>query len=257
MPFVETYDYPSTRKRTSDSYVKFSPDHRIVLRMLNEQAKLVWKHWIPEANAGRGMMANCPNTSPSMNVCPIEKKLKGLPKDDPKVLEGRAKKRYIVNVLDRTPFTVCPSCNEGTPKGKLCANCNAALKASLDYAPLNKVKLLESGPQLFAQGLNAVEKMQKEDYPAAEITDYDVTFTTTGTGRERKIAAIPQAPQFEDEDKSHVVQTPAEWLADPESGEPQKLWDLDLLAEPTPIEEVELMLGGATMEELNAVRGIA
>lgn len=246
MPFVETYNYPQTRKRTSDSYVKFSPDHRVVLRMLDSQAKLIWKHWISEANAGRGMMANCPNTQ-STRECPIEKSLIGLPKDDPKVLDRRAKKRYVVNVLDRTPYTVCPSCNENTPKSKTCVNCQATLKASLDYAPLNRVKLLESGPQLFATNLTAVEKLQKEDYPENEITDYDIVFMTSGTGRERKIAATPQAPS-ELEDGA---------LLDPETGEEQKRFDLDLLAEPSSIEEIELMLQGATIEEINAARGIA
>lgn len=246
MPFVETYDSPQTRKRTSDSYVKFSPDHRIILRMLDAQAKLIWKHWIPEANGGKGMMANCPNTSHSRE-CPIEKSLVGLAKDDPRVLDRRAKRRYVVNVLDRTPYTVCPSCNENTPKGKNCSNCGATLKASLDYAPLNKVKLLESGPQLFATTLSAVEKMQLEDYPENSITDYDITFMTQGTGRERKISATPQAPSDVEVDA----------LLDKETTEEQKQFDLDLLSEPSSVEEIELMLQGATMEELNAVRGIA
>lgn len=246
MPFVETFDYTATRKRTSDSYVKFSPDHRVILRMLDNQAKLVWKHWIPEANAGRGMMANCPNTA-STRECPIEKSLAGLAKDDPKVQERRAKKRYVVNVLDRTPHTICPSCNENTPKGKNCSNCAAALKSSLDYAPLNVIKLLESGPQLFATTLNAVEKMQKEDFPDNEITDYDITFTTMGTGRERKISATPQAPS----------DIEADALLDRESGEEQKRFDLDLLSEPSSVEEVEAMLTGATIEDLNAIRGIS
>jgi hypothetical protein len=256
MSFVETYDYSTTRKRTSDSYVKFSPDYRTVLRILDDKAVLGWKHWITEANKGKGMMATCPNTSPGANICPIEQSLKGLPKDDPQVLERRAKKRYLVNVLDRTPHTICPSCNESAPKAKQCQSCGTALKASLDYAPLNRVKLLEHGPRLFAEGLNAVEKMQKEDYPKAEITDYDITFTTSGTGREKKIAAIPQAPTFDADD--NVVTTPAEWLADPENnGEPQKRWDLQLLTEPTSVEEIEAMLTGAGLDELNAIRGVA
>jgi ribosomal protein L32 len=245
MPFVDTFDYPTTRKRTSDSYVKFSPDHRVVLRILDPRAKLVWKHWIPEANAGRGMMANCPNTQAS-RPCPIEKSLVGLAKDDPKLMERRAKKRYIANVLDRTPYTVCPSCNESTPKGKACSGCGTALKSNLDYAPLNKVKLLEGGPRLFAQDLLAVETSMKEDHPEKEITDYDITFTTSGTGRERRIAVMPQAPvDLTDSD-----------LADSETGESQKQFDLELLAEPTSIEEIEAMLRGATLDEINAIRGV-
>jgi hypothetical protein len=253
MAFVEaTHDYPTTRKRTSDSYVKFSPDFRLVLRILDDHARPVWKHWIPEANRdanghGRGMMANCPNTDPKTKVCPIEKSLEGRAKDDEYVIQRRAKKRYIVNVLDRTPYGTCPSCNEQTPKGKSCFSCKAPLKTSVEYSPLNKVKLLEGGPTLFAKTLSNVESMQKEDFPDKEITDYDITFTTNGTGRDRQIAAIPQNPT--DIDESAFI--------DPETGEPQKRFNLDMLAEPTSIEEIEAMLGGATIEELNAIRGIA
>jgi hypothetical protein len=245
MPFVPVHDYPTTRKRTSDSYVKFSPDYRIVLRILNPEATLSWKHWISEANEGRGMMANCPNT-PTERECPIEKSIAGLPKDDPKYMERRAKKRYLVNVLDRTPHTVCPSCNENTPKAKSCSNCGVALAAKLEYAPLNKVKILEGGPQLFATTLSTVEKMQKEDYPDNEITDYDIVFTTQGTGRDRKIAAVPQAPSDLEENA----------LLDPETGDEQKQWDLQLLNEPSSIEEIQAMLEGANVEQLNAIRGI-
>jgi len=247
MPFVEapTYDYSDTRKRTSSSYVKFSPDYRVILRMLNPQAKLVWKHWLSEANAGRGMMANCPNTSSQIRPCPIEKSLVGLAKDNTQLLERRAKKRYIVNVLDRTPYTICNACNDDTPKAQVCQTCGATLK-NHDFGPLNRVKLLEGGPRLFVENLMAVEKMQKEDFPEAEITDYDITFTTTGIGRERRIAPIPQAPSVLPEDA----------LLNSETGETQSLFDLDLLAEPSSLEEINLMLTGATLEEINATRGV-
>lgn len=248
MPFVDTYDYSTTRKRTSDSYVKFNPDYKVVLRILDPKAQLVWKHWIAAANGGKGMMANCPNTSASANVCPIEKSLKGLSKEDPKYLDLRARKRYIVNVLDRTPYTICPACNTSTPKAKECINCGATLKSSLDFAPLNKVKILEGGPRIFATDLNAVEKMQKDDYPEQdpEITDYDITFHTQGTGRDRKIVAIPQAPTALD----------ASAFIDPETQEEQKRFPLETLAEPSTSEEVELMVAGATLDEINAVRGV-
>jgi hypothetical protein len=252
MPFADsTRTYSETRKRTSDSYVKFSENHRVVLRILNGNAKLVWKHWIQEANGGKGMMAVCPNITAQTNACPIEKSLAGLEKTDPRVLERRAKSRYMVNVLDRTPVTVCNSCNTVTPavtpstgSGKVCTNCGADVKKN-EFVPLNKVKLLEQGPRLFKETLNGVEKLQKEDFDK-EITEYDIVFTTQGNGRDRRIQAIPQNPEELDES----------WLIDPETSEPQKLFNLDDLAEPTSIEEIEAMLKGATMEELNAIRGI-
>lgn len=245
MPFApESKPYSETRKRTSASYVKFSPTYRVVLRMIDENAQLVWKHWIGEANAGKGMMAVCPNTSPTTKICPIEQSLAGLSKDDPKYLDRRAKKRFIVNVLDRTPHTVCDSCSTQTP-GKSCVACGADLKKNT-FLPLNKIKLLESGPQLFVTTLNAVDKMQQEEL-GLKITEYDITFSASGVGRDRKIAAIPGA-------QSEISEQD---LIDPETGEPQKTFDLVALTEPTSVEEIELMLRGATIEDLNAVRGIS
>lgn len=247
MSFAEspTRSYSDTRKRTSNSYVKFSPDQKVVLRVLNTNAKLVWKHWIAEANAGKGMMANCPNVTAQTKVCPICTAIAGLPKTDENRSQRSAKKRWLVNVLDRTPYTVCSSCNE-VSLNKKCSNCGADLKKA-DFAPLNKVKLLEAGPQLFEQGLNAIAKLQEEDFEGTDITGYDINFITQGTGRDRKINPSPTAPT----DLSEAA------LLDAETGEKQQLFDLDLLAEATPIEEIELMLQGATMDELNAIRGIS
>lgn len=245
MPFSEepkVKSYDETRKRTSAQYVKFSEDYRVVLRVLDSNAKTVWKHWIAEANGGRGMMANCPNT-PSNRICPVCIQLDDLSNDDPRKLERKAKRRFVVNVLDRTPVTVCNSCNTVTP-GKTCQNCKADTKKN-DFTPLNQVKILEGGPELFNKTLNAVEKIQLEDF-SVDITGYDITFTTTGRLRDRKIAALPQSP----------VELSDDVLLDPETGENQKVYDLELLSEPSTVEEIEAMMRGATIEELNAIRGV-
>lgn len=242
MSFVDTKSYTETRKRGSDSYVKFVEKEKIVLRILDDKAKQVWKHWIGEANGGKGMMAVCPNT-PALKVCPVDLALAGLAKDDPKVLERKAKGRYMINVLDRTPVTVCNNCSTVTP-GKACKSCGADIKKN-EFVPLNKVKILEGGPRLFRETLKGIESLQMEEFEK-EITEYDITFATQGSGRDRKISAIPQTPEPLDE----------KWLIDPATGEKQTVFDLELLAEPTPIEEIEAMMRGATMEELNALRGI-
>ena len=242
MPFAEeAVSRGDTKKRTSANYVKWSPNYRTVLRILNPNARLAWRHWVQEANGGKGMMATCPNITAQTKVCPIDKQIVGLEKTDPVYTDRKAKKRFIVNVLDRTPVTICPSCSNETP-GKVCQFCSTDLKKA-DFVPLNKVKILEGGPQLFSQNLNAVEKMQRDDFDV-DITGYDINFTVTGTGRDRKIAAIPVPP-------SELSESDFE---DPETGEPQKLFDLDLLTEPNSIEEIELMLQGATLEEIISVR---
>lgn len=245
MSFAEpNRSYSETRKRTSNNYVKFDPKYRLILRILNPKARTSWKHWIGEANAGRGLMATCPNTAQN-KICPIDKSLEGLDKTDPTYLERRAKKRFLVNVLDRTPYTVCSTCNEKTP-GKKCVACGADVSKKHEFVPLNQVKLLEHGPALFATALNAIEESQRDDF-GVDITGYDISFTTTGANREKKIAPLPAGAPYELSEKDFL---------DPETGEPQRLFDLDLLAEPSTVDEIDAMLKGATVQDLNQLRGI-
>jgi len=244
MPFaaeLPTYDKTDTENRTTTSYVKFDEAYRVTLRILDPQSRLVWKHYIEQANQGKGTSVVCPNTTAQTKVCPIELSAEGLPKDDPQRKASYARRRYITNVLDRTPYTTCSTCDTKTP-GNNCVSCGAPLKGH-DFKPLNKVKILEGGPRLFTEQLNNIEKMQKQDFDK-EITDYDITFTTTGKGRDKKIAALPRSVEPLDEKA----------LLDPETGEPQKVYDLDLLSEPTPIEEIKLNLQGVPFEEILAVR---
>lgn len=251
MPFSEELrSSEETAKRTGVDYVKFTPKYRTVLRVLDPKARTVWKHFIQQANQGRGNSAVCPNVSASIKVCPIEESVSHLPKDDKERRDAVARRRFIVNVLDRTPYTICNSCQQPTPavlapsRARQCVNCGGNLKDH-DFKPLNKVKILESGPQLFNSQLNAIEQMQLDE-AGADITQYDITFTTSGEGRDRTITAIPQDVKPLEDDA----------LID-DTGEPQKLWDLDLLTEPTSVEIITLMLQGATNEQILAVKGIA
>lgn len=243
MPFAEEPKLRSTsetRKRSASDYVKFDEEYRTTLRVLNPNARTVWRHWIPAANGGRGMSANCPNISAQTNVCPIELSAVHLPKDSDEYRESRARRRYVVNVLDRTPYTTCTACGTETP-GKRCTSCRTDLSKA-DFKPLNRVKILEGGPQLFTQALNPIERMQKDDLNL-EITDYDIKFTTSGKGRDRKIAALPaEAGPL---DLSKILD---------ESGEPVKLFDLDIICEPNTVEDIQMMLEGATLDEILAVR---
>jgi hypothetical protein len=237
--------YDATRKRTSAEYVKFTPEWRVVLRMMDTNARTVWKHFISQANKGRGMSANCPNVRADMSVCPLEASVRSLPKDSPERKDKVARRRFVVNVLDRTPFTTCTSCNVETPqtRTKECVSCHADLSKAT-FKPLNKIKIMEGGVKLFNQTLNPIQQMQADDYDGAEITDYDIVFTTSGEGRDKQISAIPQAPKPLD----------ADVFLDPITGEKQEIFSLDDLSEPSTIEEINLMLAGASFLEILAVR---
>lgn len=244
MPFVPElpkYNKDETALRTGADYVKFTEDYRVTLRILDKESRMVWKHYIQQANSGKGTSVVCPNITAQTNACPIEQSVMHLPKDNQERKNAWARRRFIANVLDRTPYTTCQTCNTATP-GNKCVNCGASLK-NHDFAPLNKVKILEGGPKLFVDNLAAIDKMQREDL-GKEITEYDITFTANGTGRDKRVSALPRdaAPLEEDA------------LLNKETGEPQKLYDLDLLVEPTPIEEIKLNLQGVPFSEILAIR---
>lgn len=251
-PFSEeTKSYTETAKRTGAEYLKFQPEFRTVARILDTSARTVWKHFIPSANGGRGSGAVCPNITAGLNVCPIEAEVAHLPKDNPDRKNANARRKFVVNVLDRTPYTTCSFCNSPTPgktvpgsRSKKCVNCDGDLKGA-DFSPLNKVKILESGPQLFNQQLNVIEQMQRDELDV-DITAYDITFTTQGTGRDRTVTALPQDPKPLEDDA----------FVDEETGEKQKLYDLETLGEPESPEVITLMLQGATTDQINAVKGI-
>ena len=235
----KTWD--ETKRRPTTDYVKFTPDYRVTLRMIDTTARTVWKHWIGQANKGKGLSANCPNARADMSVCPLEASVKNLPKDSPERRDTVARRRFVVNVLDRTPYTTCLSCNAPTPqtRAKECINCHADTSKH-DFAPLNKVKIVEGGVKLFNQTLNPIQQMQFEDYNGADITQYDIVFTTMGEGRDKQISAVPQPPK----------ELPASVFLNPETNEKQTIYNLDDLAEPTPLAEISMMLAGASFIEI-------
>ena len=238
----EPRSYSETRSRTSSNYVKFTPDHRVVLRILDTKAKTIWKHWLPMANGGRGFAVNCPNTSSDVRPCPVDILIDQMSEEERKETQMRARRRFVVNVLDRTPHTVCDACGN-TSAGKKCQSCKADISKN-EFTPLNQIKILEGGPELFNKSLNPIEKMYSEDYGVG-IDGYDIVFMTQGVGRDRQVAPTPLQPEALPEDA----------FLD-EEGNPQQKFDLELLAEPTSVEEIEAYLEGATIAEVNEMKGV-
>lgn len=244
MPFSEEpRSYTETRTRTASQYAKFVPEFRTVLRILDTQAQQKWQHWLPMANGGKGYGVTCANVSKTVRPCPVDILMETLDDDDALLQQLRVRRRFIVNVLDRTPHTVCESCGNQTPGKNKCTSCGANVSKQ-EFTPLNLIKILEHGPNLFNKGLNPIEKMYQEDY-GVDITHYDIVFMTQGAGRDKQIAPTPLK----------VEELPESAFLDAE-GNPQQKFDLQLLAEPTSVEEIEMYLQGATIAEVNEARGV-
>ena len=100
------------------------------------------------------------------------------------------RKVFYVNVLDKTPAKVCPKCGfeDKNIKHTECTECDTALP---EATPLNKVKILNKGVQLFDL-LNALNKgvVHPETHEPIGLTHYDVILTVSGAGRDKKTSPI-------------------------------------------------------------------
>lgn len=106
--------------------------------------------------------------------------------------------RYFVNVLDRTSVKICPNpnCKEEVVGNAaksfptVCPKCGTFL-AEAQPAVLNKVKIFGFGVDL-ATAINNIEASAVDaNGDIIGITNYDISLSVVGTGRERKVTPLP------------------------------------------------------------------
>lgn len=107
---------------------------------------------------------------------------------------------HYVNVLDRTPAKICPQCQEEVKAydGKFPNTCSQGhFVANVDPAPLNKVKILNKGNELFDKFL----LMQKK---YGDITKFDIELDAYDKNDKK----TPNATAVREQ--NDVVEVPAE-----------------------------------------------
>lgn len=187
-----------TKLKTSSDFVKLTSEHTTVVRVLDEEPKIAWSHFVPRghsafpnANDGKGMSFICPG----MDVCPIckwnnEQKAKADPKQKPKNLLN-SRKVYTFNVLERTPVVTCPDCGvehfeakKGFPEE--CSDCGTSL-VDLEPGPRNKVQIMQKGIRIAEQFIAFEDEF-------GDITAYDIKLDTRGTGDQSSTICVPKPP---------------------------------------------------------------
>jgi len=147
MAFISDEKKQSNRRtNTSVSrYVKLEEGKPTFIQVLESSAKEYFKYWLKDST-GR----NVGYASPGYDTCPLTKRNMGLGKGHPDYIKPQY--TYTVNVLDVTPYKVCPECEAAyypTEAPSVC-ECGKGL-ADIKPQPLNMVRILERGRRLFEQ----------------------------------------------------------------------------------------------------------
>lgn len=179
---------------TGSDFIRFTPDHTTVIRILDSVPVISWSHFVPKkhaafpnANAGKGMSFMCPGR----DTCPICDWTKKQAAEGSKNLLN-ARKVYTFNVLDRTPVASCPSCNvdhyeknkSGFPEE--CNDCGASL-ADIEAGPRNKI-------QIFQKGIRVAEQFISFEEEFGNVNSYDIKLDTRGSGDTTSTICVPKPP---------------------------------------------------------------
>lgn len=218
-------------------YLKIIPNVTIRVRILDKEATLIFKHYLPKQGISVVCLGDeCP-------ICIQNKKLitehQGIPTSQIKGYLPRSA-RHSVNVLNRTLVkitedgeVVYPDVYGKFPKTSQSGKDITKLQAN----PLNRVEVLERGNNLFQQ-LNAynLNVVDEADNPVG-IWNYDVVISATGAGRDMVTNAIPQ-PQ-----KNDVVEVPEE-----------DKYDLKNISLTLSVDEMWKVLSGVSLTDIFSAR---
>jgi hypothetical protein len=201
MPFAkitERKPYDSQFKKTE--FIDL-PAGNHSIRLIDSEAFNIFTHYVRNAYI-QCLGEDCP-------VCKSNKQIILTNPKDFKQVPGYSSRteRYLTNVLDRTPAKLCPTCGKYTKKvgqtyPTTCA-CGAVL-VGVTEAPINKVRVLAKGKDLFSQ-FNVLETtvLDASKEPIG-INNFDITLVVSGTGRDTKIIAVPMTSS------NDVVEVPEE-----------------------------------------------
>lgn len=191
MPFA---DVENKRAKTFQKidFFKFTPGTHTI-RILEPNAELVYTHYLITPT-GKSTVACLGDDCP---VCANNRKIIMEHPEDFREVKGWSSraKRYLFNVLDRTPVKTCPGCKaDATRLGNnfptSCPTCGTML-FDAPIHPSNKVRLVSTGVTLVTT-LNSFEKaiLTPEGEPVG-LTNFDIVLQVEGSGRQQNITAIP------------------------------------------------------------------
>lgn len=153
MAFITERKQQNTNRSYSVSrFMKLEEGKPALVQVLDTEAVEYFKFWFRDST-GRWVAY----ASPGYDSCPLTQRNRGLgSKDHPDYIKPQY--TYAVNVLDVTPYKVCPECSNAYYPTDAPATCECD-KGLTDVKPqpLNMVRVLERGKRLFAQ-LNTLDQ---------------------------------------------------------------------------------------------------
>jgi hypothetical protein len=188
MPFAkitERKPYDSQFKKTE--FIDL-PAGNHSIRILDTGAHSIFNHYVRNAYI-ECLGEDCP-------VCKSNKQIILSNPKDFKQVPGYSSRteRFLTNVLDRTPAKLCPTCGKYTKKAgqayPVTCVCGAVLTGVAE-APINKVRVLAKGKDLFSQFNVLEETVLDANTEPIGINNFDITLVVSGVGRDTKIIAVP------------------------------------------------------------------
>lgn len=189
---------PETETKTKfvNHYLSLKEGYPVTIQIL-EDATQKFQHWMKTPDKPRGFPVPCLG----YRDCPICNRNRSLGenyKEHPDYIP--VQKRYMVNVVDLTPCKrsgdevyLAVLDNSGKPVFPSTDSKGNSL-AEVPVTPVNEVKILERGPELFEKKLKPLASgavTDSDDNPL-EITQFPIQLTLTGTGRNTDVGAVPK-----------------------------------------------------------------
>lgn len=134
--------------------------------------------------------------------------------------------RYFLNVMDKTMGRICPSCGEAITQEVATCKCGALI-TGVEKKPINKVKILSKGKQLFEQLIALENTIVDNNGNRLGLTNFDITISVVGTGKTATCTpiftgAVGVAVPVAEEDKfdltKAIARLSAEEIRDLQSG---------------------------------------
>lgn len=191
-------DFPERRDKSADFarpvFLRFREGVPVTVRILDVHADKVLKHWINKSKTS----VLCLGES-----CPICQQNETIRRENPKTfnkIKGYipVQRRWMVNVLDRTPVIKDPESGEEycAIKGKFPTVTNDGERSlvNIQPTPSNTIKILERGQTLFEllAAIHADSITEGDDGESGGITTFDIKLIPAGSGTDMVISVIPQ-----------------------------------------------------------------
>ena len=154
-------------------FLRLTPGNHVIRLLPGEQGfYITYTHWINNANI-ECLDDECP-------ICMNNKRIIAENPDNFREIKGYSRRRQVfyVNVLDRTPAKICPSCGEihkgvGGNFPSACSNCNAVL-VNEQAKPLNDLAILNRGSELY-ENLKSINNANLDELgEKIGIENYDI-----------------------------------------------------------------------------------